>query len=344
MELKQSVVGETTRSRLRKVMTGQRPSDRLPVIEWASWWKLTLERWRGEGLPAEMDPRAAMGHLGLDMHYQWWAPAMHPDTKPLFEKESHYQRWIRDEKDYDELLPQLYPDPIPFNEELWRQRAAEQQEGGAFIWLSLSGFFWWPRVLLGVEPHLLAFYDQPKLLHRINQDMTHYMGRCLDRMCAICTPDFMTFGEDMSYNHGPMLSKATFDEFLAPYYRQIVPKLKERGISILIDSDGDVEPLIPWLEEVGIEGILPLERMAGVDVNRIREKHPKWKMVGGFDKTVMHLGERAIRAEFERLMPAMRGGYYIPSVDHQTPPAVSLEQYRAYVKLLKEYATKAVAG
>ena len=35
----------------------------------------------------------------------------------------------------------------------------------------------------------------------------------------------MTFAEDMSYNHGPMLSKALFDEFLAPYYRRLVPRL-----------------------------------------------------------------------------------------------------------------------
>jgi hypothetical protein len=30
-------------------------------------------------------------------------------------------------------------------------------------------------------------------------------------------------------------------------------------------------------------------------------------------------------------------------VDHQTPPAVSLEQYRVYLKLLKEYTADAGA-
>ena len=65
-------------------------------------------------------------------------------------------------------------------------------------------------------------------------------------------------------------------------------------------------------------------------------------MLGGFDKTIMHLGEDAMRREFERLLPAMRSGGYIPSVDHQTPPDVSVGQYRTYVKLLAEYARKAV--
>lgn len=63
--------------------------------------------------------------------------------------------------------------------------------------------------------------------------------------------------------------------------------------------------------------------MAGVDVNRIREQYPSLLMIGGFDKTVMHRGEEAMRAEFEPdPAQAIRSGGYIPSVDHQTPPDV----------------------
>jgi uroporphyrinogen-III decarboxylase len=141
-----------------------------------------------------------------------------------------------------------------------------------------------------------------------------------------------------------MLSKAAFDEFLAPCYRRIVPALKERGILPMVDSDGDVTTLIPWLEEVGLEGLLPLERMAGVDVARIRREHPRFKMIGAFDKTVMKDGEAAMRREFERLLPVMRTGGFIPSVDHQTPPDVSLERYRLYIALLREYCGRAAEG
>jgi len=37
----------------------------------------------------------------------------------------------------------------------------------------------------------------------------------------------------------------------------------------------------------------------------------------------------------------MRTGGFIPSVDHQTPPGVSLDAYRRYVALLREYCLKA---
>jgi hypothetical protein len=51
----------------------------------------------------------------------------------------------------------------------------------------------------------------------------------------------------------------------------------------------------------------------------------------------MNRGEPAMRAEFERLLPLMKRGGFIPSVDHQTPPGVSLEEYRVYLRLLQEY-------
>ena len=90
---------------------------------------------------------------------------------------------------------------------------------------------------------------------------------------------------------------------------------------MFIDTDGFVEPLIPWFLEGGIEGILPLERMAGVDVNRIRQNYPDLFMVGGYDKTVMHKGEAAMRAEFEEYMTNIECPDCPPFARERTSPA-----------------------
>jgi hypothetical protein len=69
----------------------------------------------------------------------------------------------------------------------------------------------------------------------------------------------------------------------------------------------------------------------------LRAQFPDLRMVGHYNKMVMPYGEKAMRAEFERLLPLMKSGGFIPSVDHQTPPGVSLENYRVYLRLLQEY-------
>ena len=95
--------------------------------------------------------------------------------------------------------------------------------------------------------------------------------------------------------------------------------------------------MVPWLERAGVEGVLPLERQAGVDGMKLREQFPRFALVGHYDKMVMPRGEAAMRREFERLVPLMKTGGFIPSVDHQTPPGVSLAQYRIFRSLLDEY-------
>jgi uroporphyrinogen-III decarboxylase len=206
----------------------------------------------------------------------------------------------------------------------------------------MDGAFWFPRTLFGIQNHFLSFYDEPVLYHQIINDLADFEIRQMEKIYEICTPEFMTIAEDMSYNNGPMLSGDCFDEFLAPYYRRVVPFIRAHGTKVFVDTDGDVTKMIPWLKGVGIEGILPLERMAGVDVVSIREKHPDLLLMGAFDKTVMKNGEVSMRAEFERLLPVMKQGGFIPGVDHQTPPDVSIENFRTFVSLLFEYAEKAV--
>ena len=85
---------------------------------------------------------------------------------------------------------------------------------------------------------------------------------------------------------------------------------------------------------------LNLEKQAGLDIVALRKKHPKIRLIGGYDKMVMSKGEIAMRTEFERILPVMQQGGFIPSVDHQTPPEVSLENYQIYIKLLNEYCNK----
>ena len=86
--------------------------------------------------------------------------------------------------------------------------------------------------------------------------------------------------------------------------------------------------------------MFPLERQAGVDVSTYLQKQPQMAFIGHFDKMCMKFGADAMRAEFERVLPSMQSGKVIVSVDHQTPPDVSIENYREYVKLLFEYCGK----
>jgi len=319
--------------RFRAVMDFQ-PVDRLPRWEWAMWWDETIKRWRGEGLPAEVETVFDIAtYFGLDPYQQFWFSTTDSTIEAV---QHHVEGIVSNMDDYRAVRGRLFPDHGEAINSMaaWANR---QAAGDAVVWITLEGFFWFPRTLMGFTKISLAFYDQPELIHAINQDLTEFNLKIIDRVERTCRPTFATIAEDMSYNHGPMISEQHFNEFIAPYYRQIIPRLRDLGAVILVDTDGDVTRMVPWLMREGLDGVLPLERQAGVDAGLLRQQFPRLRMVGHFNKLTMHQGEAAMRAEFERLLPAMRSGGFIPSVDHQTPPGVSIDQYRVYRRLLDEY-------
>ena len=325
-----------TRERFNAVMNFE-PFDRLPVLEWAPWWDKTIERWRAEGLPAALSGEQINEHFGLDQYLMNWPSVRQPSCP---QPETMYAGICRDAGDYERLLPHLYPEPA-VDRPRWEYMAAKQAEGDAVAWMLLDGFFWHPRQLLGVERHMYAFYDQPDLLHRMNEDLSDWLLRVIDELLPVCTPDVASFEEDMSYNHGPMLSKAMFDEFMMPYYHKVIPRLKDSGVLVLMDSDGDVSTAAEWFADAGVDGIFPLERQSGVDVAALRDRLPRMRLLGAYDKMVMNHGEAAMRAEFERLLPLAAGGGFVIGCDHQTPPGVSYQDYMTYLNLFMEYAEKA---
>ena len=323
--------------RFRAVMDFQ-PVDRLPRWEWAMWWDLTIERWHNEGLPRKFQFSQVYDiarHFDLDPYQQFWFST----TEATIDATQHHvEGVVSNMDDYLRIRPRLFPNHAAAIESM-RPWTGRQREGEAVVWCTFEGFFWFPRTLMGFDKLMFAFHDQPELIHQINQDLLEFNLRLFDKIMPVCVPTFMTIAEDMSYNHGPMISKKMFDAFVAPYYRQLIPRLLEKNILPLVDTDGDVTLLVPWLDEVGVTGVLPLERQAKVDGLRLRERFPRLRMIGHFDKMVMTRGEAAMRAEFERLAPLMKTGGFIPSVDHQTPPGVSLREYQVYLKLLREFTS-----
>lgn len=310
--------------------------DRLPRWEWAMWWDKTIERWHKEGLPPNMtDIFDIHEYLGLDPYKQFWFST----TEATIEAAQHHvEGVVSNMDDYLNHKKHLYPDHGKAIEGMapWFRR---QQDGDAVIWITLEGFFWFPRTMMGFTELMMAFYDQPELLHKINQDLLEFNLGLLDEISKIGNPVFMTLAEDMSYNNGPMISKDLMDQFLSPYYEKLINRAREMDMLTIVDTDGDVTLLVPWMIENRVDGVLPLERQAGVDGMALREQFPEFCLVGHYDKMVMTKGEDAMRAEFERLVPLMKKGGFVPSVDHQTPPSVSLDNYKIFLKLLYEYTS-----
>jgi hypothetical protein len=154
------------------------------------------------------------------------------------------------------------------------------------------------------------------------------------------TLDELFLAEDICYNHGPLISPDMMQEFLFPYYQQLVYNLKARQLDKTrhlyghVDTDGYAVPVIPlYRAAIGMDAMSPFEVASGCDVVEIGKQYPDLALFGGIDKRVLARGRAAIDAHLEYILPPMRErGGYIPTCDHGVPEEVPYQDYLYYRK------------
>jgi len=242
---------------------------------------------------------------------------------------------------FERVKPRLDPDtPARWNDFAdHAERVREEVATGRRLYQGMGiGAYMYLRSLLGPEGVLLAFYDDPALVRDMMESWLRLLRTCLLRVQRKVPFFKFLVGEDISYKNGPLISPAMMREFLFPYYEQLIGSLRAAQAEPMhaeVDTDGNVDALIPLYTSIGFDTFRPFEVAAGCDVLRHAREHPRLVMSGGIDKRVLAAGPDAIEAEVRRIIPAMaRRGGYIPTCDHTVPSNVSLQSYLFYRRLV----------
>ncbi|MDD2711109.1 MAG: uroporphyrinogen decarboxylase family protein [Verrucomicrobiae bacterium] len=150
--------------------------------------------------------------------------------------------------------------------------------------------------------------------------------------------DNIHFGEDICFKNGPMMNPAHFHEIVVPRYDRVTDLAKRYGYhTVSVDSDGNLTAILEdWLDG-GVNFFFPLEVQAGMDVNILQNKYNgKAVWMGGINKYRLAATKKEIAAELERVKLALKGGGYIPTLDHNVPHDVSFKNYLDYLELKQE--------
>ncbi len=156
--------------------------------------------------------------------------------------------------------------------------------------------------------------------------LLNVLQKCLDEGMK---PDGIYLPEDMGFKTSLLINPTTWDELLRPCYERIGAFVQENDIRFLMHSDGRILDLVPRLLAVGVEALNPLECAAGMDIEILREIHPKQMACYGNISVKNLLGTReALEEELLRKIPLAVDGGFIMHSDHSIPFGVSYEQYK----------------
>lgn len=346
-----------------------KPVDRIPF--WHPWvYTETMERWKKKELPGNINLEELFCcdkvldvniSNGICPHFEEATITEDDKSRTYIDFQGVTVRQLKNKEDSSMLQFINYPvkcrddfeqmknklclnEKARFHEDwdakcrLWKERKCPLRMWGDTYSRREAGFFGPLRGMMGLEAVIYTFYDDPAFIEEMMDNRVELLLAILEKTFRDTTIDFFMFWEDMACNNGPLLSPEMFKKYMVPRYRKITDFLRGKGVDIIIvDSDGDISKLIPLWLEAGVNGMLPFEAGAGMDVVKLRKEYgTDLLMIGGFEKKVLLEGKRDIEEELKRIEPILSKGGYIPFPDHIIPLETPFENYLYYMTRLED--------
>jgi len=348
----------TSRERFA-LMYQHKEADRVPIIDYP--WGPTIARWHREGMPQNM---SWVDYFGADHVFSFGADnSPRYESKIIEDKEDYYidvsswgvtmKHWkktastpefldftVTDRESWEDAKARMTPsrDRINWNY-LQNNYRKSREEQGAWIqgglWFGFDITHSW---FVGTERVLMAMVEDPEWCY----DM---FNRELDVSLAGLDMiwdegyhfDEVNWPEDMGYKNNLFFSVNKYVELLKPLHKKVVDWAHEKGVVARLHSCGDITPLMPHLYEIGMDGLNPLEVKAGMNPVEFKKKYGDKMTFHGGINAVLWDDKDAITDEIKRVLPIMKeNGGYIFASDHSIPDAVSLENFRHIIALVKE--------
>lgn len=349
----------TSEERVLAALAGE-PVDRLPQFE--TFWGDFITRWRRLRKPANgMD---ILDFYGMDIRicvadetpFFSSQATLSSDETGRFRRDG-WGRMLRERTGawFYEVVSNVTRNPvdlleIPFDDPeddarytgFLKSVAAARAKGYA-AFAKIGGPFLRTTFLRGEEDYLMDIAGDPgyarELADRVG-DLLLAIGVASIRRGAL-EPTGIWMFDDIAYNNGPFISNRSFEQVFLPSYERIVRGCKEAGAKYFVfHSDGDIRPLLPYLHEIGVDAINPVEPRAGMDVVELaREWRGKLTFIGGVDnaEVLPHGSLEEIRAHVAPIARAARDEGGIILGTHSIGPDVSVEQYEAYHETVRAH-------
>ena len=347
----------TSRERFAR-MYAHKEADRIPIID--SPWGATIERWQREGMPKDMN---YVEYFGLDC-----VANISADNSPRYETKTiedtdeyriHTTSWgatlkswkhaastpefldftIVDRDSWEKAKTRMTPSRDRINWKHLQENYAKWRETGRWIQAGLwFGFDVTHSWIVGTERLLFALVEDPEWCMDV---FSHELETQLTLLDMVWEEgyefDCITWPDDMGYKGTQFFSLNMYRDLVKPFHKRAIEWAQAKGVEAHLHSCGDVNPFIPELIEIGLDALNPLEVKAGMDPIHLKETYGHDLVLHGGINAVLWDHPDQIRAEMERVVPAMKqNGGYIFSSDHSVPSSVSLEDFRQIISLAKK--------
>lgn len=193
-----------------------------------------------------------------------------------------------------------------------------------------------PALVRGWEEWFVDMVERPAWAHFMCRKFTDFYLEDYTRAAEITHGriDLYLLISDVGCQNGPLISKAMFGEFVAPYIKEMADRVHQLGGRLLYHSCGAIVPFIPKLIKVGVDVLDPIQ-----PVNATMQPEPlkaefgkEMSFHGGIDmqNLLPNASPGQVTAEVCRYCEVLgAGGGYILAPSHLFQPDVPPENILA---------------
>ncbi len=200
--------------------------------------------------------------------------------------------------------------------------------------------FFNPSHLRGMENFLMDMIEHPRLVHELIEITLSY-DLPVTRKLVEAGVDVVIFGDDYADKNNPMMSPRHFKEFILPGLKRAVDNAHAAGAYVIKHTDGNIMPILDMIVETGIDGLNPLEPVAGMDIARIKKKYGnRIAIIGNIDCGEILSSaspDEVRRVTRETIQAAAPGGGFCLSSSNSIHSSVRPENYLAMVETWREW-------
>jgi len=242
----------------------------------------------------------------------------------------------------DDTAISAYRPPDPARPELYHDAARVIQEYGGEYWIvgvTVTTIFETAWALRGLEKALMDLVVNPDLADEILEIPYRYHLHAARKLVEMGV-DMIWTGDDMGTQHGMMISPELWRKFLKPRMANFIAELKALNsqIKIAYHSDGDIEPIVPDLIEIGVDVLNPIQP-ACMDPARIKRKYGEHLCFWGTldEQYTLPFGSREdVQREVEsRIRTVAKTGGLIIRPTHHVQLDTPLENFWAMVETIQ---------
>jgi len=244
---------------------------------------------------------------------------------------------IKSAKDLDTYVSPDPDFPSRFKE---IEKAVKRFKGKRAVMATVRPFATIKDSLRGQDDLFKDMIRDPDMVERLNKITSDYYKRYVNNLIDVGV-DIIMETADWAFTHGPMVSPKYTERFIIPGLKEIVQYCHSRGIPCLKHTDGNLWAIFDLIVETGVDGVHPIDPLAGMDIGEAKAKYgDKVCLMGNVDcGNLLSWGtkEEVCEAVKECIRKAGKGGGYICMSSNSIHGAVNPENYVEMIRAIREY-------